>query len=139
MFGLPAFNFEISTLLVAAAGAGATHVVRVFGGILFGREAMGFGDVVLVAILFYRLLILVRGTRAAQMFVGLLVLVVVSLLARWFHLATVDYLATSLRTVWLMLWRVSSISANGMLLRQRTVALLTLARSEPRGSVFLKM
>ena len=36
-----------------------------------------------------------------------------------------------------MLWRVSSISASGMLLRQRTVALLTLARSEPRGSVFL--
>ncbi len=59
-------------------------------------------DVLLVAILFYRLLILVRGTRAAQMFVGLLVLVVVSILARWFHLATVDFLATSLRTVWLI-------------------------------------
>jgi diadenylate cyclase len=59
-------------------------------------------DVLLVTILFYRLLILVRGTRAAQMFVGLLVLVVVSILARWFHLATVDYLATSLRTVWLI-------------------------------------
>lgn len=59
-------------------------------------------DVLLVAILFYRLLILVRGTRAAQMFVGLIVLVFVSFLARWFHLATVDYLATSLRTVWLI-------------------------------------
>ena len=41
------------------------------------------------------------------------------------------------RTVWLILWRVSSISASGILLRQRTVALLTLARSDPRGSVFL--
>jgi diadenylate cyclase len=59
-------------------------------------------DVLLVTILFYRLLILVRGTRAAQMFVGLLVLVLVSILARWFHLATVDFLATSLRTVWLI-------------------------------------
>jgi DNA integrity scanning protein DisA with diadenylate cyclase activity len=59
-------------------------------------------DVLLVTILFYRLLILVRGTRAAQMFIGLIVLVVASLLARWFHLATVDYLATSLRTVWLI-------------------------------------
>jgi diadenylate cyclase len=59
-------------------------------------------DILLVAVLFYRLLILVRGTRAAQMFVGLVVLVTASLLARWFHLATVDYLATSLRTVWLI-------------------------------------
>ena len=59
-------------------------------------------DVLLVAILFYRLLVLVRGTRAAQMFVGLFVLVFVSVLARWFNLVTVDYLATSLRTVWLI-------------------------------------
>lgn len=59
-------------------------------------------DVLLVAFLFYRLLVLVRGTRGAQMFVGLLVLVIVSALARWFNLVTVDYLATSLRTVWLI-------------------------------------
>lgn len=59
-------------------------------------------DILLVAVLFYRLLVLVRGTRAAQMFVGLLVLVLVSLMARWFNLVTVDYLATSLRTVWLI-------------------------------------
>jgi diadenylate cyclase len=59
-------------------------------------------DVLLVAILFYRLLVLVRGTRAAQMFVGLVVLVVISFFARWFHLVTVDYIATSLRTVWLI-------------------------------------
>jgi diadenylate cyclase len=59
-------------------------------------------DVLLVAVLFYRLLVLVRGTRAAQMFVGLLVLVLVSFIARWFELVTVDYLATSLRTVWLI-------------------------------------
>ena len=59
-------------------------------------------DVLLVAFLFYRLLVLVRGTRAAQMFGGLLVLVVISIAARWFNLVTVDYLATSLRTVWLI-------------------------------------
>jgi diadenylate cyclase len=59
-------------------------------------------DVFLVTFLFYRLLVLVRGTRAAQMFVGLLVLVIVSILARWFNLVAVDFLATSLRTVWLI-------------------------------------
>ena len=36
-----------------------------------------------------------------------------------------------------MLCRVSSISDSFILLRQRTVALLTLARSDPLGSVFL--
>src|SRR6266404_5451437 len=50
---------------------------------------------------------------------------------------TRDFSETSARTVWLILCRVSSISASGILLRQRTVALLTLARSDPRGSVFL--
>src|SRR5262249_13073265 len=59
-------------------------------------------DVLLVAILFYRLLVLVRGTRAAQMFVLLVVLVFLSFLARCFSLCTVAYIATSLRTVWLI-------------------------------------
>src|SRR5438270_7238540 len=44
---------------------------------------------------------------------------------------------TSLRTVRLMAWRVSSMSASFILLRQRTVELPTLAESDPRGSVFL--
>jgi len=33
-------------------------------------------DIFLVAVLFYRLLILVKGTRSAQMYVGLLVIAV---------------------------------------------------------------
>ncbi len=44
---------------------------------------------------------------------------------------------TSVRTVWLMVCRVSSICASGMLLRHRTVALLMLASRDPRGSVLL--
>jgi diadenylate cyclase len=59
-------------------------------------------DVLLVAILFYRLLVGVKGTRSAQMFVGLLVLVVVSSVARFLGLIAVDYIATNLRTVWLI-------------------------------------
>ncbi len=34
-------------------------------------------DILLVAVLFYRLLILVKGTRSAQMYVGLLVIVLI--------------------------------------------------------------
>ncbi len=36
-----------------------------------------------------------------------------------------------------MVWRFSSMSASCMFERQRTVVFETLARSEPRGSVFL--
>ena len=59
-------------------------------------------DILLVAVLFYRLLVGVKGTRSAQMFVGLLVLVVVSAVARFLGLIAVDYIATNLRTVWLI-------------------------------------
>ncbi|MGH7726844.1 MAG: diadenylate cyclase CdaA [Candidatus Eiseniibacteriota bacterium] len=59
-------------------------------------------DILLVAALFYRLLVGVKGTRSAQMFVGLLVLVVLSAAARFLNLITVDYIATNLRTVWLI-------------------------------------
>ena len=59
-------------------------------------------DVLLVATLFYRLLSLVKGTRSAQMYVGLLVLVSLGLIARWFDLIAVNWLAESLRPVWLV-------------------------------------
>lgn len=59
-------------------------------------------DILLVAVLVYRLLVAVKGTRSAQMIIGLLVLVVVSGIARLLGLIAVDYIATSLRTVWLI-------------------------------------
>lgn len=59
-------------------------------------------DVLLVAVLFYRLLVGVKGTRSAQMIIGLLVLVIVSAVARFLGLIAVDYIATNLRTVWLI-------------------------------------
>jgi diadenylate cyclase len=59
-------------------------------------------DILLVAVLFYRLLILVKGTRSAQMYVGLLVIVFVGFLARWFDLIAVKWIVDSLKTVWLI-------------------------------------
>ena len=47
-------------------------------------------DIFLVAVLFYRLLILVKGTRSAQMYVGLLVIVLVALAAREFDLIAIN-------------------------------------------------
>lgn len=59
-------------------------------------------DILLVAVLFYRLLILVKGTRSAQMYVGLLVIVLVGIAAREFDLIAIRWIADSLRTVWLI-------------------------------------
>src|SRR5438093_12298126 len=59
-------------------------------------------DILLVAVLFYRLLILVKGTRSAQMYVGLLVIVLVGILAREFDLIAVKWIVESLKTVWLI-------------------------------------
>lgn len=61
-------------------------------------------DILLVAALFYRLLTLVKGTRSAQMFVGLLVIIAVGLLARYFDLLAVRWIMDSLRTVWLIVF-----------------------------------
>jgi diadenylate cyclase len=59
-------------------------------------------DIFLVAVLFYRLLILVKGTRSAQMYVGLLIIVLVGILAREFELIAVKWIVDSLKTVWLI-------------------------------------
>ena len=59
-------------------------------------------DIFLVAALFYRLLILVKGTRSAQMYVGLLVIVLVGILSREFDLIAVKWIVDSLKTVWLI-------------------------------------
>lgn len=61
-------------------------------------------DILLVAVLFYRLLILVKGTRSAQMYVGLTVIVLVGLLARLLHLIAIEWLVDSLKTVWLIVF-----------------------------------
>src|SRR5881296_3796097 len=61
-------------------------------------------DILLVAVLFYRLLILVKGTRSAQMYVGLLVIVLVGIVAREFDLIAVKWIVDSLKTVWLIVF-----------------------------------
>ena len=59
-------------------------------------------DILLVSVLFYRLLILVKGTRSAQMYVGLLVIVLIGLVAREFDLIAIRWIVDSLKTVWLI-------------------------------------
>lgn len=59
-------------------------------------------DILIVALLLYRLFSLMRGTRAVHMFFGLIVLFVLSVVAQWVHLIAVNWLISSLRTVWVI-------------------------------------
>jgi diadenylate cyclase len=59
-------------------------------------------DIIIVSFLFYRLFLLIRGTRAAQMFIGLFLLIVVSFIARWLNMNALNWILSSLKTVWVV-------------------------------------
>ncbi|HET6349877.1 MAG TPA: diadenylate cyclase CdaA [Candidatus Krumholzibacteria bacterium] len=59
-------------------------------------------DILIVTLLLYRLFSLMRGTRAVHMLFGLIVLFVLSVVAQWVHLIAVNWLISSLRTVWVI-------------------------------------
>ena len=63
-------------------------------------------DILIVAFLFYRLFAMIKGTRAAQMFVGLIFIVVASIVAQWFRLNALNWIVGSLKTVWVILFVV---------------------------------
>jgi diadenylate cyclase len=66
------------------------------------RWVLDVGDVFIVAFLFYHIFLLVRGTRAAQMFLGLVGILVLTALAELLRLSALNWLLTSLRTVWVV-------------------------------------
>jgi diadenylate cyclase len=59
-------------------------------------------DILLVAFLLYRLLLFIRGTRAIQMFVGLGVLLLLSVLANVLGMIVLKSIINSLQTVWVV-------------------------------------
>ncbi|MEW6003061.1 MAG: diadenylate cyclase CdaA [Nitrospirota bacterium] len=52
-------------------------------------------DIILMSIILYRLLLIIKGTRAAQMLIGLGVLLFASLISRYLELYTVEWLIQS--------------------------------------------
>lgn len=84
-------------------------------------------DILVVAFVFYRLYLLVRGTRAALMLNGFLVILVASLMAQWIGLSTLNWIISNLRTVWviafIVLFQHELRSALAQLGRNRVVGL----------------
>jgi len=52
-------------------------------------------DIILMSVILYRLLLIIKGTRAAQMLIGLGVLLLASLLSSYFELYTIEWLIQS--------------------------------------------
>lgn len=59
-------------------------------------------DVAIVTFLIYHIFLLVRGTRAAQMFLGLIAILLLSALADLFRLTALNWILASLKTVWVV-------------------------------------
>ncbi len=63
-------------------------------------------DIILVTILMYRILLMLRDTRAMQMLKGFLVLLVFAFVGAQFQLYTINWLLTSLWAVWLIAFTI---------------------------------
>ncbi|NIM20653.1 MAG: TIGR00159 family protein [Candidatus Latescibacteria bacterium] len=59
-------------------------------------------DILVVSYLLYRLFILMKGTRAVHMFIGLIILFVLSVAAQWINLIALNWIISSLKTVWVI-------------------------------------
>ena len=59
------------------------------------RWVLDILDITLMSLILYRLLLIVKGTKAAQMMIGLAVLLIASLASRYLELFTIDWLVQS--------------------------------------------
>ncbi len=59
-------------------------------------------DVLIVAFIVYELLVMIRGTRAVQMLMGLLLLVLASILAELARLPALSFVFGNFKTVWII-------------------------------------
>ncbi len=92
-------------------------------------------DILVVALALYRIFIIIRGTRAAQMFVGLLGIVLASIVASWVKLETVNWIVRNFTPVWMVafviLFQPELRRALAMIGQSRWVG--SLVRVEPYG------
>ncbi len=59
-------------------------------------------DIFAISFVLYKVYCFMRGTRAAQMFVGLVLILISSLLARLFNMSGMTWIFNNLQTVWLI-------------------------------------
>lgn len=59
-------------------------------------------DVILVAVIFYNIFAMMKGTRAQRMLFGLALILVFVFISQWFQMRTLDWLISKIATVWVI-------------------------------------
>lgn len=59
-------------------------------------------DIAVISFILYKLYLFIRGSRAAQMFVGLLLISIISLLVQLFNMSGLNWILQNLKTIWLI-------------------------------------
>lgn len=76
-------------------------MAQFFSQLRFAFDWRSIVDIAVVSVILYQLLMLIKGTRAVQLLKGILVLLIISNIAEFFHLNTISWL---LNQVWQMLF-----------------------------------
>lgn len=74
-------------------------MLGVIGNIITQVSLIDIIDIALVAFLFYRLTLLIRGTRAIQLLKGLFVLLIAMVVSDWLELRSINWLLTQAMTI----------------------------------------
>lgn len=69
-----------------------------WGGFLTWHNLASIIDILVVWILFYELILLIRGTKAVQLFRGIVIILVVKILSAWLGLSTLSWLMAQIIT-----------------------------------------
>jgi diadenylate cyclase len=59
-------------------------------------------DISILSFILYRLYFFIRGTRAAQMFIGLVLISIASLFVQLFNMSGMNWIFTNMKTVWVV-------------------------------------
>ncbi len=59
-------------------------------------------DITILSFILYKLYFFIRGTRAAQMFVGLVLISIASLFVQLFNMSGMNWIFTNMKTVWVV-------------------------------------
>lgn len=69
---------------------------------LFNFNIIDIIDILIVAYLFYKLYVLIRGTKAFQILVGLLFIIIISFMANWLKMHALSWIIDTIKTVWVI-------------------------------------
>ena len=70
-------------------------------------------DILVISFILYKIYFFLRNSRAAQMFVGLAIILIVSLITRLFNMSGMTWIFDSLKTVWLIAFVIISNRSSG--------------------------